>query len=170
MADPIVVKVVLVGDSGVGKSNLMARHVEDAFRAEALSTIGVEFMTKMSEVDGSNFKVQIWDTAGKERFRAITRSIYHGAKGALVVFDITNRESFDHVATWLEELKQQLPSPAPIFLVGNKCDLEHAREVKRETAEAFALEHNVCYLETSAKDDVNVGRAFEMIVRSVSNN
>jgi small GTP-binding protein len=171
MDDPIVIKVVLVGDSGVGKSNLMARYVKDTFSAKADDfTIGVEFATKTSEADGRNVKLQIWDTAGQERFRTVSSAYYRGSKGVFVVYDITNKESFSNVSTWLEALKQHLPEETPIFLLGNKCDLDHARAVKRETAEAFALENNMCYVETSAKDDINIGRAFDMLVRSVQNN
>jgi Ras-related protein Rab-11A len=166
MADDLF-KVVIIGDSGVGKTNLMTRYTANEFSTETASTIGVEFMTNEVKVNGRNVKVQIWDTAGQERFRAISRSIYHGAKGAIVVYDITSQQSFDNVSMWLQELKVHVHASTHIFLVGNKCDMEHVRQVRRETADAFARQHGMSFMETSAKDDVNVGRVFEMLVKSM---
>ncbi|KAG5485009.1 hypothetical protein LSCM1_07089 [Leishmania martiniquensis] len=160
-------KIVLIGDSGVGKSNLMTRYTTNEFSQETPSTIGVEFMTKSVKVEGRDAKVQIWDTAGQERFRAISRSIYHGAKGAMLVYDITNQTSFDSIPTWLQELRVFVPVTCCIFLVGNKCDLEHLRVVKKEVADRFARENGLSFLETSALEKTNVDKAFEWLAKSV---
>ncbi|KAJ9464387.1 GTP-binding protein ypt3 [Diplonema papillatum] len=162
-------KVVLIGDSGVGKSNLMTRYTADEFTIESPSTIGVEFMTKSMKVENRDVKVQIWDTAGQERFRAISRSIYHGAKGAMLVYDITNQASFDNVSTWLQELRSHVQPSAVVMLIGNKCDLEHLRTVQKEQASKFAAENQLVLLETSALDSTNVDKAFEWLVKEVYN-
>eukprot|EP01061_Rhynchopus_euleeides_P036299 TRINITY_DN611_c0_g3_i2.p1 TRINITY_DN611_c0_g3~~TRINITY_DN611_c0_g3_i2.p1 ORF type:complete len:207 (+),score=90.81 TRINITY_DN611_c0_g3_i2:355-975(+) len=159
-------KMVIIGDSGVGKSNLMTRYTADEFSMESQSTIGVEFMNKSLEIEGRDVKVQIWDTAGQERFRAISRSIYHGTKGALLVYDITSQSSFDNLGTWLQELRAHAPS-AVITLIGNKCDLESARVVQPEQAKAFATEHQLAFLETSARDSKNVEEAFTWLAKEM---
>jgi len=160
-------KVVLIGDSGVGKSNLMTRYTQDEFSEESPSTIGVEFMTKSLKVENRDVKVQIWDTAGQERFRAISRSIYHGAKGAMLVYDITNQATFDNVGNWLQELKTHVNPSTVIMLIGNKSDLDHLRAVKQETANKFAQENGLTFLETSARNTSNVDKSFEWLVREI---
>ncbi|CAJ1014063.1 putative small GTP-binding protein Rab11 [Leishmania braziliensis MHOM/BR/75/M2904] len=160
-------KIVLIGDSGVGKSNLMTRYTMSEFSQETPSTIGVEFMTKSIKIEDRDAKIQIWDTAGQERFRAISRSIYHGAKGAMLVYDITNQTSFDSIPTWLQELRVFVPVTCCIFLIGNKCDLEHLRVVKKEVADRFARENGLSFLETSALEKTNVDKAFEWLAKSV---
>jgi small GTP-binding protein len=163
-------KVVIIGDSGVGKSNLMTRYTQNEFSTETTATIGVEFMTKSVKVDGRDVKVQIWDTAGQERFRAISRSIYHGAKGAMLVYDITSQSSFDNLSTWLQELRVHVHASTVIFLVGNKCDLEHLRVVKKETADRFARDNGLSFIETSAAERTNVDKAFEWLVKTMCEN
>ena len=166
--DPgLLFKVVIIGDSGVGKSNLMTRYTNNDFSAESQPTIGVEFMTKNVKVENRDAKVQIWDTAGQERFRAISRSIYHGAKGAFLVYDITRQETFDNMGQWLQELRVHVHATCQIFLIGNKCDLEHLRVVKKETADRFARENGLSFLETSALEKTNVDKAFEWLVKSI---
>ena len=160
-------KVVIIGDSGVGKSNLMTRYTQNEFSTDTPSTIGVEFMTKSVKVDARDVKVQIWDTAGQERFRAISRSIYHGAKGAMLVYDITSQSSFDSLGMWLQELRVHVHASTVIFLIGNKCDLEHLRVVKKEAADRFARENGLSFLETSASERTNVDKAFEWLVKSM---
>ncbi len=163
-------KVVIIGDSGVGKSNLMMRYTQNEFSTDTPSTIGVEFMTKSVRNEGREVKVQIWDTAGQERFRAISRSIYHGAKGAMLVYDITSQSSFDNLSNWLTELRVHVHPSTAIFLVGNKCDLEHLRVVKKEAADRFARENGLSFIETSAAERINVDRAFEWLVKSMCDN
>uniref|UniRef100_A0A669QXI3 RAB2A, member RAS oncogene family n=1 Tax=Phasianus colchicus TaxID=9054 RepID=A0A669QXI3_PHACC len=123
-------------------------------------TIGVEFGARMITIDGKQIKLQIWDTAGQESFRSITRSYYRGAAGALLVYDITRRDTFNHLTTWLEDARQHSNSNMVIMLIGNKSDLESRREVKKEEGEAFAREHGLIFMETSAKTASNVEEAF----------
>jgi Ras-related protein Rab-11A len=160
-------KVVLIGDSGVGKSNLMTRYTSDEFNVESPSTIGVEFMTKGLKIESRDVKVQIWDTAGQERFRAISRSIYHGAKGAMLVYDITSQISFDNIPNWLNELQTHVHPQTVIMLIGNKCDLEHLRAIKKDVATKFAEDKRLLFLETSALDTTNVDKAFEWLVQEI---
>eukprot|EP00758_Cryptobia_borreli_P006640 Tbor_TRINITY_DN5187_c3_g1::TRINITY_DN5187_c3_g1_i1::g.25586::m.25586/K07904/RAB11A; Ras-related protein Rab-11A len=163
----LMFKIVIIGDSGVGKSNLMTRYASDEFNQDSPSTIGVEFMTKCDRINNRDCKVQIWDTAGQERFRAISRSIYHGAKGAMIVYDITNQASFDAIPVWLQELRVHVHATCSLFLIGNKCDLEHLRVVKRDTADRFARENGLSFLETSALDKTNVDKAFSWLVKQI---
>lgn len=123
-------KTVLIGDSGVGKSNLLSRFTRNEFYLESKSTIGVEFATRSIEVEGKTIKAQIWDTAGQERYRAITSAYYRGAVGALLVYDITKQVTFEHVETWLKELRDHADANIVIMLVGNKSDLQHLRAVQ----------------------------------------
>eukprot|EP00992_Anisonema_acinus_P000716 TRINITY_DN10261_c0_g1_i3.p1 TRINITY_DN10261_c0_g1~~TRINITY_DN10261_c0_g1_i3.p1 ORF type:complete len:237 (-),score=49.14 TRINITY_DN10261_c0_g1_i3:277-933(-) len=160
-------KVVIIGDSGVGKSNLMTRYTSDEFNVESPSTIGVEFMTKGLKIENRDVKVQIWDTAGQERFRAISRSIYHGAKGAMLVYDITNKASYDNITNWLNELQTHVQSSTVIMLIGNKCDLEPHRAVPKDLATKFAEDKRLLFLETSALENANVDAAFEWLVRDI---
>lgn len=123
-------------------------------------TIGVEFGARMVQIENRQIKLQIWDTAGQESFRSITRSYYRGAAGALLVYDITRRETFNHLTRWLEEARQNANQSMVIMLIGNKSDLEHRRQVSKEEGEKFAKEHNLIFLETSAKTAANVEEAF----------
>lgn len=132
-------KVVMIGDSGVGKSNLLMRYTKGEFNIESKTTIGVEFATKSIRTqDKKVIKAQIWDTAGLERYRAITNAYYRGAVGALLVYDVTSLSSFQHVSNWLKELKQYADSNIVILLVGNKTDLKDKREVRKEEAAQYA--------------------------------
>eukprot|EP00890_Picochlorum_soloecismus_P000458 jgi/Picsp_1/1412/NSC_04891-R1_rab family gtpase len=123
-------------------------------------TIGVEFGARLINLDGKQIKLQIWDTAGQESFRSITRSYYRGAAGALLVYDITRRETFDHLASWLEDARQHANPNMTIMLIGNKADLSHRRAVSVEEGQEFAKEHGLIFLETSAKTSLNVDDAF----------
>ncbi|XP_028857275.1 ras-related protein Rab-11B isoform X2 [Denticeps clupeoides] len=131
-------KVVLIGDSGVGKSNLLSRFTRNEFNLESKSTIGVEFATRSIQVDGKTIKAQIWDTAGQERYRAITSAYYRGAVGALLVYDIAKHLTYENVERWLKELRDHADNNIVIMLVGNKSDLRHLRAVPTDEARAFA--------------------------------
>ena len=157
-------KIVLIGDSGVGKSNLLSRFTRNEFNLESKSTIGVEFATKSIGVDSKTLKAQIWDTAGQERYRAITSAYYRGAVGALLVYDITKHITFDNVARWLKELRDHAESNIVIMLVGNKSDLRHRRAVQTEEAETFAESNNIAFIETSALDATGVEESFRQIL------
>ncbi|TFY66480.1 hypothetical protein EVG20_g4615 [Dentipellis fragilis] len=160
-------KVVLIGDSGVGKSNLLSRFTRNEFNLETKSTIGVEFATRTISVDGKTLKAQIWDTAGQERYRAITAAYYRGAVGALLVYDIAKHATYVNVTRWLKELRDHADSNIVIMLVGNKSDLKHLRAVPTEEAKAFATENGLSFIETSALDASNVESAFQTILTDI---
>ena len=157
-------KVVLIGDSGVGKSNLLSRFTRNEFALDSKSTIGVEFATKSIVADGKTIKAQIWDTAGQERYRAITSAYYRGAVGALLVYDLTKHATFENVERWLKELRDHAEANIVVMLVGNKSDLKPQRAVPTEEAMAMAEQHNLAFIETSALDATNVDLAFETIL------
>uniref|UniRef100_A0A8C5MA87 RAB2A, member RAS oncogene family n=1 Tax=Leptobrachium leishanense TaxID=445787 RepID=A0A8C5MA87_9ANUR len=160
MAYAYLFKYIIIGDTGVGKSCLLLQFTDKRFQPVHDLTIGVEFGARMITIDGKQIKLQIWDTAGQESFRSITRSYYRGAAGALLVYDITRRDTFNHLTTWLEDARQHSNSNMVIMLIANKSDLESRREVKKEEGEAFAREHGLVFMETSAKTASNVEEAF----------
>lgn len=153
-------KLLLIGDSGVGKSCLLLRFADDAYIESYISTIGVDFKIRTVEQDGKSVKLQIWDTAGQERFRTITSSYYRGAHGIIVVYDVTEQETFDHVKQWLNEIDRYASDNVNKLLVGNKSDLTARRVVSYETGKAFADEIGIPFMETSAKGATNVEQAF----------
>nr|BBE07975.1 GTPase Rab11/YPT3 [Paulinella micropora] len=160
-------KVVLIGDSGVGKSNLLSRFTRGEFNLESKSTIGVEFATKSIKADGKTIKAQIWDTAGQERYRAITSAYYRGAVGALLVYDISKRITYDNVSRWLKELRDHADRNIVIMLVGNKKDLRQFRKVQTDEAKEFCKNNKLFFIETSALEKTNVTAAFETILREI---
>ncbi|KAD3337981.1 hypothetical protein R6Q59_027310 [Mikania micrantha] len=162
-------KIVLLGDSGVGKSNLLARFARNEFYSNSKSTIGVEFQTQKMEVNGKEIKAQIWDTAGQERFRAVTSAYYRGAVGALVVYDVSRRQTFDSVGRWLDELHTHCDMNVIIILVGNKSDLKDAREVSATDGKSLAETRSLFFMETSALDSSNVKAAFQTIIKEIYN-
>lgn len=163
-------KVVLIGDSGVGKSNLLSRFTRDSFSLESKSTIGVEFATRSQEIDGKIIKAQIWDTAGQERYRAITSAYYRGAVGALLVYDIAKHLTYENVTRWLKELRDHADGNIVIMLVGNKTDLRHLRAVPTDDAKQFAEDNGLSFIETSALVSTNVELAFQNILTEIHNN
>ncbi|VFQ97561.1 unnamed protein product [Cuscuta campestris] len=160
-------KVVLIGDSGVGKSNLLSRFTRNEFSLESKSTIGVEFATRTVRVGDQVVKAQIWDTAGQERYRAITSAYYRGAMGALVVYDVARRATFENVERWLKELRDHTDHNIAIMLVGNKADLRHLRAVSVEDAKAFAEKEGAFFMETSALESTNVDGAFTGVLARI---
>eukprot|EP00127_Corallochytrium_limacisporum_P005530 Clim_evm47s207 gene=Clim_evmTU47s207 len=160
-------KVVLIGDSGVGKSNLLSRFTRNEFNLESKSTIGVEFATRSIQIEGKTVKAQIWDTAGQERYRAITSAYYRGAVGALLVYDIAKHQTYENVERWLKELRDHAEESIVIMLVGNKSDLRHLRAVPTEEAKGFAEKQTLSFIETSALDATNVEEAFENILTEI---
>nr|ONK79288.1 uncharacterized protein A4U43_C01F4850 [Asparagus officinalis] len=151
-------KYIIIGDTGVGKSCLLLQFTDKRFQPVHDLTIGVEFGARMITIDNKAIKLQIWDTAGQESFRSITRSYYRGAAGALLVYDITRRETFNHLAGWLEDARQHANANMTIMLIGNKSDLAHRRAI--EEGEQFAREHGLIFMEASAKTAQNVEEAF----------
>ncbi|XP_072966433.1 ras-related protein RABA4d-like [Typha angustifolia] len=162
-----VYKVVLIGDSAVGKSQLLARFSRNAFSLDSKATIGIEFNTKTVTIDHKTIKAQIWDTAGQERYRAVTSAYYRGAVGAMLVYDMTNRKTFDHVERWLEELRGHADKNLIIMLIGNKSDLRTLRAVPTEDAKEFAQRESLFFMETSALEATNVETAFLTILNEI---
>jgi len=160
-------KVVVTGDSGVGKTNIISRFTSNEFNIENKATIGVEFGHAELTVNDTKVKVQIWDTAGQERFRAVTRGYYRGAVGALMVYDITKAQTFKNVEKWMQELREYADPDIAIMLVGNKSDLKSNREVATEDAKAFAKKNSLLYIEASALDGENIKEAFQQTVNAI---
>lgn len=153
-------KYIIIGDTGVGKSCLLLQFTDKRFQPVHDLTIGVEFGARLITIDNQQIKLQIWDTAGQESFRSITRSYYRDAAGAMLVYDITRRDSFLHLTRWLEEARQNGNPNMSVMLIGNKSDLEHRRAVSTKEGETFAQQHGLIFLETSAKTATNVESAF----------
>lgn len=162
-----LLKIVLIGDSGVGKTNLLSRFARDQFNPDSKSTIGVEFATKTLELEGKTIKAQIWDTAGQERYRAITSAYYRGAIGALLLYDITASLTFNSLERWLKELRENADSNIVVMLVGNKCDLTEQRAVSTQNATEFSQAQNLLFIETSAREATNVQEAFLTLIREI---
>jgi len=164
-------KLLLIGDSGVGKTSLLLRFADDKFLDSFITTIGVDFKIRKLEVDGKAVKLQIWDTAGQEKFRTITSSYYRGAHGIIVVYDVTSRESFSHVKGWLSDIDRYAQGNIKVqkMLVGNKSDLQN-REVTAKEAKAFADSLGIPFIETSAKMSDNVMEAFQTMVTQIKRN
>ena len=160
-------KLLLIGDSGVGKSCLLLRFADDTYTESYISTIGVDFKIRTLELDGKTVKLQIWDTAGQERFRTITSSYYRGAHGIIVVYDVTDQESFNNVKQWLNEIDRYANENVNKMLVGNKCDLTTKKVVNTDDAKGYAETVGIPFLETSAKDSTNVEQAFIMMAAEI---
>lgn len=162
-------KLLLIGDSGVGKSCLLLRFADDTYTESYISTIGVDFKIRTIELDGKTIKLQIWDTAGQERFRTITSSYYRGAHGIIVVYDVTDQESFNNVKQWLQEIDRYASENVNKLLVGNKCDLTTKKVVDYTTAKEYADQLGIPFLETSAKNATNVEQAFMTMAAEIKN-
>jgi small GTP-binding protein len=158
-----LLKILVIGESAVGKSCLLLRYTEDRFQETFMATIGVDFKTKYLRIDDTPVKLQIWDTAGQEKFRSITKAYYRGAHGILVVFDISRRDTFNQTKVWIDSIRDSSgdANPIDVILIGNKCDLE--RQVPRDEAEALAKQFQIEYFETSAKESTNVETAFRTL-------
>jgi len=163
-----LVKILLVGDSGVGKSSLLARFISDSFDEQS-PTVGVDFKLKHVDVDGTRLKLTVWDTAGQERFRTLTSSYYRGAHGVVFVYDVTSRESFENAReTWRKEVEMYGTIANSVkIVIGNKIDREDERTVAREEGVAFAKEYGCLFLECSAKTKVRVAEAFDELVKGI---
>ena len=162
-------KLLLIGDSGVGKSCLLLRFADDTYTESYISTIGVDFKIRTIELDGKTIKLQVWDTAGQERFRTITSSYYRGAHGIIVVYDVTDQESFNNVKQWLQEIDRYACENVDKLLVGNKCDLTDKKVVEYTSAKAYADQLGISFLETSAKNATNVEEAFMTMSAEIKN-
>ncbi|XDB55448.1 hypothetical protein AB1E18_008914 [Capra hircus] len=168
----LLFKLLLIGDSGVGKTCVLFRFSDDAFNTTFISTIGIDFKIKTVELQGKKIKLQIWDTAGQERFHTITTSYYRGAMGIMLVYDITNGKSFENISKWLRNIDEHANEDVERMLLGNKCDMDDKRVVPKGKGEQIAREHGIRFFETSAKANINIEKAFltlaEDILRKVN--
>ena len=160
-------KVVVVGDSGVGKTNLIKRFVSNTYNPNTKATVGVEFLSKSYKINDQVFKIEIWDTAGQERYKSITAAYYKGAKGALIVYDITQKDSFENINKWMSEVRDKSTKDLKILIVGNKTDLVDERQVSTEEALSKAKELESPVMEASALDGSNVKAAFYDLLKEM---
>ncbi|OWF49796.1 ras-related protein Rab-37-like isoform X1 [Mizuhopecten yessoensis] len=161
-------KVMLIGDSGVGKTCLLVRFKDGAFLSGSfISTVGIDFRNKVVDVDGTKVKLQIWDTAGQERFRSVTHAYYRDAHALLLLYDVTNKASFDNIRAWLGEINEYAQEDVVIMLLGNKSDSTADRVIRTEDGEKLAKEYSVAFMETSAKTGMNVDLAFMAVARDL---
>ena len=162
----ITIKLLLVGDSNVGKTSLLLKYTDDNYPLEHIATVGIEYRIKMFDYKNFKIKIQIWDTAGQERFHSITNNFFRNSNGILFVYDITKHESFEGVINWVKEA-EDIGDDYQKILIGNKCDLDSEREVKEEEVEKFSNEKNIRYFETSAKNGTNLDEALSAIVELI---
>ncbi|KAI0713680.1 ras-domain-containing protein [Earliella scabrosa] len=160
-------KLLLIGDSGVGKSCLLLRFAEDSFTDSYLSTIGVDFKIRTIELEGKTVKLQIWDTAGQERFRTIAAAYYRGAHGIIMVYDVTDEETFKNVKGWMQEIERYASEDVKKLIIGNKSDLVERKVVEYSAAKEFADALSIPFIETSAKESTNVEEAFTMMAKVI---
>ena len=165
-----LLKYVIIGDSGVGKSNILLQYINGKFNEDFKATVGVEFGAKNIEINGRIYRIQIWDTAGQENFRSIARAYYKNSICACIVYDITSRNSFNSVQSWIDDCTKQTPRNILLLLIGNKNDLNDKREVQYEEGEEFAKKKNMIFLETSAKTGKNIDKIFEKSVKKIDQN
>ena len=163
----VIIKIVLVGESGVGKTNLLTRYTLDEFNQSAKATIGMDFTSKEVYISGYTAKAQFWDTAGQEKYKSIARSYYKLADGVLLVYDVTRRETFDRLKSWLDELKANSSKSAKVILIGNKTDIINEKRVSTEEGKKFAIDNGMFFWETSAltNDDECVNKAFDELLK-----
>jgi Ras-related protein Rab-8A len=161
----VLIKLLMIGDSGVGKSCLLLRFSDDSFTPTFITTIGIDFKIKTIDLNGKRVKLQIWDTAGQERFRTITTAYYRGANGILLVYDVTDENSFLNIRNWMKSIDQHAADSVKRILIGNKADMTNERVIETSRGQALADEYGIKFFECSAKTDQNVSEAFMEIAR-----
>jgi len=164
---PFLIKLLLIGDSGVGKSCLLLRFSEDSFAPSFITTIGIDYKIRTIELEGKKIKLQIWDTAGQERFRTITTAYYRSAMGVLLVYDVTDDKSFANIKNWIRNIEQHASENINKVLVGNKCDLMDKRIIDTQRGQSLADEFKIPFFETSAKNAIKVEDAFISLAKDV---
>ena len=163
-----VFKILLLGDSTVGKTCFLMRFTENTFQEIHMSTIGLDYRFKKMPVDeGKEATVQIWDTAGQDRFRAITKNYYKGAHGIILIYDVTNQKTFENVRNWVTQIRENASEKAIIYIVGNKIDDKQNKVVTKEDGEKMAKEFDLKFFEASAKEDINIAPTFEALVKDI---
>ena len=165
-----LLKYVIIGDSGVGKSNILLQYINGKFSDDFKATVGVEFGAQNIEINSRIYRIQIWDTAGQENFRSIARAYYKNSICACIVYDITSRNSFNSVQSWIDDCTKQTPRNILLLLIGNKNDLNDKREVQYEEGAEFAKKRNMIFLETSAKTGNNIDNIFQRSVKQIDQN
>ena len=163
-------KILLLGDCAVGKSCLLLRYCENSFQESHLATIGLDFRLKTITLENNRkIRIQIWDTAGEDRFRSITRNYYKGAHGIVLIYDVTDQQSFQHIKDWVDKIKEESKEGVIIYLVGNKIDLIDKRIITNADGKKLSEEIKIKYYETSAKDSIGVNEVFENLVKDMDN-
>ena len=159
-------KILLIGDSEVGKTSILVKYTEHIFPEDHISTIGVEYKDKNIKKDNYNIRLQIWDTAGQERFRSITKSIYRNANGVLFIYDVTKKDTFNNIKNWIKDL-ENFENDIKSIIIGNKIDLDDKREVNKNDLEELAKKYNMPFIETSAKNNINIEECFDLMVNEI---
>ena len=161
------IKLMVIGETRVGKTALIKKYTKNIFGGVYLTTVGIDFQEKIINVEDKSVKLQIWDTAGEERFRNIAKNYFHTSDGFLLVYDISCRDSFEKLSFWLEQIKLNAPEHTKCIVAGNKCDLEEKREVNKSEGEEFSNENNINFFETSAKEGTNVHEIFQVLANEI---
>jgi len=164
-----IIKILLIGDSGVGKSCVLLRFADDAFTQSFITTIGIDFKVKTIEIDGKVIKLQIWDTAGQEKFKTVSMAYYRGAMGIMLVYDVTDDKSFYNIKNWITNIEQHASENVERMLIGNKCDRVDDKIIKYEQGKKIAEEYNMKFFETSAKNNINIEEAFITMAKDIKN-
>eukprot|EP00731_Ephydatia_muelleri_P031727 Em0023g234a len=159
-------KIIVIGDSGVGKTCLLLRYAENTFNQSFISTLGVDFKVRTITIEEKKIKLQIWDTAGQDRFRFITTSYYRGANGIILVYDVTNKRSFQNITRWIQDVDSNTDGVERL-LVGNKCDNTEHRVISEDMGRELARDHSIPFIESSAKTGINISEAFEMLATAI---
>ena len=163
----LLYKIVIIGDTCVGKSNILSRYLNNEFTSNTKSTVGVELGIKFLKIKNTSTKIQIWDTAGQERYQAITSSYFRGSDGCFIVYDITNETSFNNIEKWFDKIHEENDKEIPVIIVGNKCDLENERKVPTDKAKEKAQNLKCAFYETSALKAINIEQIFEELVNTI---
>jgi Ras-related protein Rab-11A len=163
----LLYKIVIIGDTNVGKSNILSRYLTNEFTSNTKSTVGVELGIKFLKIKNTSTKIQIWDTAGQERYQAITSSYFRGSDGCFIVYDITNETSFNNIEKWFDKIHEENDKEIPVIIVGNKCDLENERKIPTEKAKEKAQNLKCAFYETSALKAINIEQIFEELVNTI---
>ena len=160
----LILNIIIIGDAGVGKTNLLSQYINKIFNEDTRPTIGADYSIKVHQLQKKKINVRFWDTAGQEKYRAISKKFYKDAHGVILVYDVTNKDSFDYLQNWKKEIEENCKENVVVMLIGNKLDLVEDKEVSEENGKGFAKDNGYFFLETSAKKDQGVNEAFELVI------